>query len=349
MKQLFLTISLLLTSVLLLSFMASAQTQQGYVKTKGRMVDGQHIPGKGLKGATVFVKGRTPILVDSEDGSFSFPMPDPQYFLESVTKKGYQLVDLEACQKTYFRSSSPIYIVMETPEQLLEDKINTERKIRRNLQKQLQDKEDELETLREEEKISEEEYQKAMQKLYFEQESNERIIGDMAKRYAELDYDLLDDFYRQVSYFIENGELTKADSLLRTRGDITKQVGDIRQRGQNLQEEREQLQKVRAVQQADTEEAARHCKSLADKYHAQHQTDSAAYYLELRAQLDTTNVEWQYDAGNYIHDSAADYDKALPYLQRALRHALQQHGQDHPLTKAILSSINSSTKQQNND
>ena len=334
---------------MLLDVSASAQTQQGYVKTKGRMVDGQHIPGKGLKGATVFVKGRPPILVDSEDGSFSFPMPDQQYYLESVTKKGYQLVDLEACQKTYFRSSSPIYIVMETPEQLLEDKLNTERKIRRSLQKQLQNKEDELESLREEEKISEEEYQNALQRLYFEQENNERIIGDMAKRYAELDYDLLDDFYRQVSYFIENGELTKADSLLRTRGDITKQVNEIQLRGQNLQDEKEQLEKVRAVQQADTEEAARHCKSLAEKYHARQQIDSAAYYLELRAQLDTTNIEWQYAAGEYIQVNTADYDKAIPYLQRALRQSKQQNGQDHPLTQTILNFINSSTKQQNND
>ena len=334
---------------MLIEVSVSAQIQQGYVKTKGRIVDGKHIPGKGLREATISIKGRTPILVDSEDGSFSFPMPEAQFQIESVTKKGYQLVDMETCQKTYYRSTSPIFLVMETPEQLLEDKVNTERKIRCNLQKQLQDKENELETLREEEKISEEEYQKALQKLYVELENNEKIISDMAKRYAELDYDLLDEFYRQVSYFIENGELTKADSLLRTRGSITKQVNDIQLRGQNLQEEKELLQKVRAVQQADTEEAARHCQSLADKYHAQHQNDSAAYYLELRARLDTTNIDWQYAAGKYIHDHTGDYGKALPYLQRAFRHSEQQHGQDHPLTKAILSFINSLNKQHNND
>ena len=147
----------------------------------------------------------------------------------------------------------------------------------------------------------------------------------------------------------QNGELTKADSLLRTRGDITKQVNEIQLRGQNLQDEKEQLQKVRAVQQADTEEAARHCQSLADKYHAQHQTDSAAYYLELRAQLDTTNIDWQYAVGEYIQVNTADLDKALPYLQRALRQSKQQNGQDHPLTQTILNFINSSTKQQNND
>ena len=52
-------------------------------------------------------------------------------------------------------------------------------------------------------------------KLYEEQESNEQLISEMAKRYSELNYDQLDEFYRQVSSFIEDGELVKADSMLR--------------------------------------------------------------------------------------------------------------------------------------
>ena len=55
----------LLSAAVMLSIMLSAQTQQGYVKTKGRMVNGQHVPGQGLKGATVSIKGRTAVLVDT--------------------------------------------------------------------------------------------------------------------------------------------------------------------------------------------------------------------------------------------------------------------------------------------
>lgn len=43
---------------LYISLLAIGQTQHGYVKTKGRMVNGQLIPGEGLKGAVVAVKGR---------------------------------------------------------------------------------------------------------------------------------------------------------------------------------------------------------------------------------------------------------------------------------------------------
>ena len=267
----------LLLVVMLTGITIKAQTQQGYVKTKGRMMNGQLIPGQGLKGATVSIKGRTTVLVNTDDGTFSFPVTEQQFRLDSVKKKGYQLVDMDACPKTYNYSINPLYIVMETPEQQLQDKLNAERKIRRNLQKQLQEREDEIEALKEQQQISEEEYRQALQKLYQDQESNEQLISDMAKRYSELDYDQLDEFYRQVSYCIENCELVKADSLLRTRGDITRQVGEILQRGQIIQQKKGQIQKAEAAQQADTDEAARRCYSYYETFAARHLNDTATY------------------------------------------------------------------------
>ena len=310
--------------------MGLAQTQQGYVKTKGRMdAKGNLIHGQGLKGATVSIKGRTTILVNAEDGSFSFPITENQFRLDSVQKKGYQLVDMDALGKIYKHSANPLYLVMETPEQQLQDKLNAEKKIRKNLQKQLDEREIKIENLKAQQKISEEEYRTALQKLYQEQRSNEKLISDMAKRYSELDYDQLDEFYRVVSYCIENGELVKADSLLKTRGDIKKQVADIMQQGQAILEEKKQLQKAEAVHEADIEEAARRCYSYYETFAAQYQNDSAAYYLELRASLDTTNVEWQNEVGLFILKYTANYDKALSYFNLGLRQALEQNGEQN--------------------
>ena len=318
---------LILNTILMLSVMLTAQTQQGYVKTKGRMVNGKLVPGQGLRGATVSIKGRTAVLVNADDGAFSFPVAEAQFRLDSVKKKGYQLVDLDACPKTYKYSPNPLYIVMETPEQQLQDKLNAERKIRRNLQKQLQSKEDEIEALREANKISQEEYQATLLKIYEEQESNEQLIADMAKRYSELDYDQLDEFYRQVSLFIEDGELVKADSMLRSRGDIKAQVNTIIQRGQTLQKEREKLQQAEAVQRADIEEASKRCHSFYETFYLQHQNDSAAHYLLLRAQLDSTNVEAQNEVAKFLVEFLSEFDKATPYYQTAMRQAKLQYGE----------------------
>ena len=186
--------SILLTTFILLSTIAFAQTQQGFVKTRGRMVNGQLVPGQGLKGATVSVNGRTPVLVNADNGAFSFPIPDQHFRIDSVKKKGYQLVDIDACLRTHEYSANPFYIVMETPEQQQTDKLNAERKIRRHLQKKLQEKEDEIEALKGKNEITREEYHQSLQKLYDEQQHNEQLISDMVKRYATLDYDQQDSF-----------------------------------------------------------------------------------------------------------------------------------------------------------
>jgi len=330
---------LLLTISVLLGLTASAQTQQGFVKTKGRMVNGKLVPGQGLKGAVVSVKGRTALLVNADNGSFSFPITNQQFRLDSVKKKGYQLVDYEACPKSYTYSPNPIYILMETPEQQLQDQLDAERKIRRNLQKQLQAKEDELEELKGSGKISVKDYQNSLQKLYSQQESNERLIVDMAQRYASLDYDQLDEFYRQVSYFIENGELAKADSMLNSRGDIGQQVNDIRQRGQVLHEKRETLQKAEVVQRGDIHEAAQRCYSYYETSLVQHLNDTAAYFLELRASLDTTNLEWMNDAGRFITEYLADHDRAFPYFQSILRSAREEYGENSDWVAVCYSNI----------
>ena len=154
---------LLINILLWVALLASAQTQQGYVKTKGRMdAQGNLIPGHGLKGATVSVQGRTAVLVNTDDGKFSFPVPEAKFRLDSVTKKGYQLVDMDACPRSYKYSSNPLYIVMETPDQQQQDQLTAERKIRRNLQKQLQEREDEIEELKAQQKISDEQYRALM-------------------------------------------------------------------------------------------------------------------------------------------------------------------------------------------
>ena len=304
---------LLLVLGVIITTICFAQTQHGYVKTKGRMVNGQLVPGEGLKGAVVAVKGRTPVLVNKESGEFSFSMRDEQFSFDSVRKNGYQLVDPDACARTYKLSGNPIYFVMETPEQQLQDKLNAERKIRRNLQKQLQEREDEIEDLKAQNKITDDEYRKSLQKLYQDQENNEQLISDMAKRYSELDYDQLDEFYRQVSYFIENGELTKADSLLNTRGNVVQQIEEEKQKGQAIHEQKRKIKKAEAVHAANIDELAKRCYSYYENFAAQHLNDTAAYFLELRASLDTTNIDWQNDAGNFIRIYIADYDKALKF------------------------------------
>ena len=192
MKRIISTLIPIITLVLS-SFIATAQTtQSGYVKTKGRMDSkGQLIPGTRLGGAAITLTGGRS-TVSGTDGTFNLAIPDKKFYLQNVQKQGYQIVDPEVLKKQYVCSANPLVITMETPDKQLEDQLKSERKLRRKLQQQLQRREQEIDSLKENNKISEEEYRQALQKLYADQESNEKLISDMAKRYAEVDYDLLD-------------------------------------------------------------------------------------------------------------------------------------------------------------
>ena len=156
--------------------------QEVIVKTRGRMVRNQHIHGTGLVGTTVNIYEGNSYIVKDTTGSFIFPTPSPSFKITSVQKKGFQLVDADLLNRSYQYSKNPLYIIMETPEQQAKDLLESERQIRRTLQEQLRKREDELEELKDSYKISEEEYEKALRKLYDDENNNEKLISEMVKK-----------------------------------------------------------------------------------------------------------------------------------------------------------------------
>ncbi len=318
---------LLLTSVLM-----SAQTQQGYVKTKGRLgSNGSVMKGSRLSGATVIVKGRNAV-VSGSNGSFTLAIPGNNYYLQDVQKTGYVLTDPDVLSKQYVQSKNPLVLVMETPDEQLEDKLEAMAKIRTTLQNQLERSRAEMKSLKEQNRMTQEEYQRKLQELYAIQESNEKLVNDMAERYSKIDYDQLDAFNALISKYILDGELQKADSLLKTKGDIIVRTADLRQlQEQNAKDEEEltkrkkKLEKNKELAQKELEDIAQDCFSKFEIFKMQHQNDSAAYYIEYRASLDTTNVEWQTDAGQMHHTYMNDYNTAQFYYERALRQSIVQN------------------------
>lgn len=302
------------------TFLCNAQNkeQEGLVKTRGRLdSEGKVIPGVALPDASVILKGGNS-TVSEKNGEFSILVPTEKYYLQSVQKQGYEIVDQDVLSKQYAYSKNPLVIVMEMPQQQFEDELAAERKIRRTLTRQLHEREDEIERLKEEKKISDEEYRQALNKLYDDTENNEKLISDMAERYSKIDYDYLDDFYVKVSNYILNGELTKADSMLNTRGNIDSDIESLNQlRDANAKERAElskrqkKLKKSESIAQHQMEDIAQRCYRKYEIFKMQHQNDSALYYLELRASLDTMNVEWMMDAGKFVGEYIADYEKAL--------------------------------------
>ena len=320
-----------LSLCLLIAVFTFAQTQQGYVKTKGRMVDGKLVPGQGIKGASITIQGGNAVLANDK-GAFSFPVTSKTFHFLEVKKSGYQLVDDDIIRRNYTYSSTPVYIVMETPNQQLNDQLAAERKIRRSMQRKLEEREDEIEALKTQQKITNDEYLAALQRLYAEMENNERLIADMAKQYAQMDYDQMDELNRRISDAIVNGRLAEADSLLHSKGDLNDRIEEVRreqqaesQRQEQLDLEKAELESAKVGTQKKLDDIADDCKRYFDRFKMDLQFDSAAYYIELRAELDTNDMEWQYDAAAYSRDQNR-FDKAETYFLRLLHHYTPDEG-----------------------
>lgn len=323
MKKLF-----LLAAAMILGTMLSAQTQtqQGYVKTKGRLTNnGSVIAGIRIPNATIQVKDRTPV-VSQTDGTFSFPIPANKFYLQNVQKQGYVLTDPEMLSKQYTYSDNDLIIVMEDLAQQEADRRAIERKISSKLYAQLLQRGEELEILKEQNKITEEKFRELIQQLNQYQDDNEKIVKDMAERYTKMDFDQIDEFNRKVSGYILNGELTKADSMLNTKGNFDERAKQLKhmqaantKEKEELSERQTNLQESEAFTQAKLEDLANDCYSKFEICKMQHLNDSAAYYLELRASLDPTNIDWSLYAAEYIYRYLARYDDVQNYCKSIIK------------------------------
>lgn len=309
-----------------LSLASFSQTQTGIVKTKGRLApNGSVIPGTRLAGVSVQIQGRNAVL-SNNNGVFTFPVPGKSFYIQSVTKAGYELADPDIISRQHFFSAqTPLIIVMDTPADRLQDKLQAERSIRRNMQKRLQNREDEIERLKSENQITESKYQELLRQLYSDQERGERLISDMANRYSTIDYDQIDETNHFVNDLILKGELLKADSIINAKGDIFARIEQHKKHSQaNMQEQANIAKRQKNLDDSKLLERRNLDDLGQDLYHKHEihalsfQNDSAAMYLKLRADLDTTNVEWQLKAALFLTNYMAQFDSALKLYDRAL-------------------------------
>lgn len=321
---------------------ATAQTvQKGYVKTKGRLdKNGQLIPGTRLSGASIMLLNGHSTVSDA-DGNFSLTLPDKKFYLNNVLKQGFVLTDPEVLKKEYTYSANPLVITMETPEKKLQDQIETQRKIESTLRKQLRQREEELDSLLKINKLTEDEYYQKIQQLY-DDKTNEKLVKEMSRRYAEMDFDLIDSFQLQLCFFIMNGELTKADSLINSKGDILADIATLNtlrianeKEEKKLDKRQQTLDSSILYEQWQQQHLAQLCTDKIETFRKMNQTDSVAYYLATRATIDNANVTWQLEAARYLDQQLSDYPKALVYYRRALKQLEATYGKNHPDTQAV--------------
>lgn len=291
----------------------SAQTQSGAVRTVSRPDQ----PSQYLSGTVVRLQGDyNPVMTD-EQGQFRLLMPGLKngapYALAGVNKGGYELREPELVGRQIpFSTSVPLEIVMVSRRQLQRDKQRIEQAARENIERHYEQKLNELNEQLAQARLSNQDYEKQLAQLESDYDRYEPLIEQMAERYARTDYNTLSEEDSRIQQAIESGNLNQAQQLILAKGDPV--------------EREKKMRKVQLLVQAQRDELA------ADYYHlytihlSRLEHDSAWFYLLRRAELDTTHVQWQLDAGDFCDKMAGRYEEALNLYRRALRYAVASEG-----------------------
>ncbi len=309
-----------------------AQTQQGYVKTLGR----NNKPGVALGGVSVRVRGGHNAVLSGPNGKFSIQLvgkkPGDEYRLQQVQKQGYELKEKEVIGRPYAYSTTvPLTIVMVSPKAHQEELQRIENGIYAAVGNKYKKDLVSLEKQKENNKITIEQYRQQIRELQDNFEKAQGLIESLAEHYACVDYDYLDDKEREINSCIENGELDRAEQLLQQL-DVEKRLVEIEQRikagNRLLAEANEEMARVLKQQEKDAE----YLYQLYTFALARFDNDSARYFIERRAELDSTNVQWQLDAGDFMQMYLSDYEKAHDYYGKSLAQNLSKYGENHPFT-----------------
>lgn len=309
------------------SLSLSAQTQQGYVKTLGR----PNQQGRALSGVSIRVKGGHNAVLSGQDGKFEMPMHGKKvgdaFSLQQVQKSGYDLKDKGVVGRQYAYSDKvPLTLVMLSRSDYQQDKQQIENHIYSAVEKRYKSDLSRLEQQLSSHQIATEQYRQQLQQLQDGFGKIQELVEGLADHYALVDYDELDEREREITLAIERGDLEQADQLLQQMN-IQQRAQDIADRlkkGQALREEAQQdLVEVLKRQEKDAE----YLYQLYTIALARFDNEKARFYIETRAELDSTNVEWQIEAGQFLSEYLADYDKALQLSNRGLRQARLRFGE----------------------
>jgi len=294
-----------------------SQTQMGFVKTAGSY----NKKGKHLSGVTIRAKGGHNAVLSKADGTFGIQIQGKEYALQLIQKQGYELKDINMIGRRYAYSQTvPLSIVMISTKQLQADKKRIEDNAYQTAERNYKSKLALLEEQKARNRITIEQYRKELKDLQDKFENYQSLIESLADHYARIDYDDLDATEQEVNKCIANGELKRAEALLQ-RSEFLRRISEIEKLKTFSQKKYEETINLKEDVLKQQERDALHCYQAYTSKLLQFDKDSAKYYIELRAELDTTNVEWQLDAAEFAREYLSDFPRAQFYNKRATRHA----------------------------
>lgn len=317
-----------LFAILLSGITATAQIQNGYVRSQGTSYNRTGSP---LKGARVFVKGLNGAKVTATNGTFNFNLGGgkTQFSINTVTLKGYTL--LAPLPPAYNVGKATVEIVMQSREERIQNEARISKIIEERITKSYDAKTKELQkkiaalekVLADKKKNSDElesqirSLKKQLGNLDNQYMKRNELIDKMVEEYVNLDYATMNNRKAELCSYIESGELEKADSLLNTI-DIYKEMNDIKTLNRDIEEKESMLEKEKEIRKNKIETACMYWRGKYNIAIQNMQYDSAAVYIRNLADVDTCNFENVFDCANYLREQNY-FKEAEEYYNKILK------------------------------
>ena len=305
-----------------------AVTQEGVVRTIAR----KGKAGTPVEGAVIRLQGSHNKVASRANGDFSLLLYDLQngdpYSIASIAKAGYEPAEQELIGRRIPCSDQvPLEILLVSRLQLMQEREAIETKARENVEIYYQARLDSLEQLLAAKRISEAEMSAQKQRLESQYENFEPLLQAMSDVLARTDYQRMDSLTALMQQAIENGNPEEAERLLREKGSVEQREAVLREWGKNIQALQQEVNKNQAEYSKQKRQLEEDCYRMYAACLTRFQNDSAAFYIQKRAALDTTNVDYQLQAGQFIRDIMADNQTAKMYFERAYRICEVQYGE----------------------
>lgn len=309
-------------------------TQTGYVKTIAR----KGKPGVPIEDVVIRVRGTHNAVKSHKEGNFSLLLHNlnngEPYAIASIIKSGYEPAEQGLIGRTIACSDRvPLEVLLVNTQELQQEKEAIANKARENVELYYTEKLKTLELQLAEKQIAEDEFNKRLQELENRYERFEPLLQTMSNAFARTDYDKLDSLTLLIHDAIENGNPEEAERLIREKGDFAQREKDIKRHEQSIESAQHMVNEAVSSLAEQRQLLAQQKKDLAGDYYrlyasflSRFENDSAAVYICRRAEVDTLNVDYQLQAGQFMKEIMADYPSARNFFERAYRAALVQYG-----------------------
>ena len=305
---------------LCLSFSCWAITQEGLVRTIAR----KGKSGQPIEGTIIRLQGSHNKVASRTNGEFSLLLHDLQngdpYAIASIVKFGYEPAEQELIGKRLPCSDQvPVEVLLVSKMQLMQEREAIETKARESVEIYYHTKLDSLKHLLAANQINEDEMFLQKQRLESQYENFEPLLQAMSNVLARTDYARMDSLTALIQQAVESGNPEEAERLLREKGSMEQREAVLREWGKNIQALQNEVEKNQAEYKRQKRDLEDDCYRFYSACLTRFQNDSANYYIQKRAALDTLNVDYQLQAGQFVMQIMADYPLAWKYYERAYR------------------------------